>query len=133
MRITTANMRKIGVMGAIVVIGSLAGSVLGSFVADDSALVLARADDVDLVGRPPGTPPPVSDAWPQPQREFETACFSCGPTLAEMRALEEQRRIERLRTRDRRAGPGYGYDSFGNIVYLDAGAARAEARRTERR
>jgi len=121
--------RTIGVAGAIVVIGSLAGSVLGSYVAGDSALVLARADDVDLVGRPPGTPRPVSDAWPRPAREFETACFSCGPSLAEMRAMEEQRRLERLRARDRRAGPGYGYDPFGNIVYLDTTAARANARR----
>jgi len=128
MRIMTANMRKIGVMGAIVVIGSLAGSVLGSFVADDSALVLARAGDVELVGRPPGTPPPVSEAWPRPAREFETACFSCGPTLAEMRAMEEQRRLERLRAGDRRAGRGYSYDAFGNIVYLDVAATRADSR-----
>jgi len=107
-------------LGAIVAVGSLAGTVLASY-ATGGGLLQERWAETErpILGNPDAL---VADRHPIPIGAESPAffvCTGCGPGINEQRASEAQRRLDILISRNARSTDSYDDYRYTNVDYSD--------------
>jgi len=120
-------------LGAIVAVGSLAGAILAGYATDGGLLQQRWAEtERPVLGNPDAL---VADRHPIPigtRGPAYLVCSGCGPGINEQRAIEAQRRLDALISRNANSTESYGDHHATSADYGDGYDDRTAGRAKDR-